>query len=104
MRHPGMAPPMNRRPMLVPVMLPIMTKGILGGIIGPIVAEAPMTAAAISGGYFDRFIAGIITDPVALASATEDPDLPAMIILATTETFPRPPVICPTKDWENRTS
>ena len=101
---PGTAPPKKRRPMLTPVMLPIRTKGMLGGMIGPIVAEEAMTAAAISGEYFAFFMAGIRIVPVAAASATEEPDIPAMIMLTTTDTLASPPVMCPTRARANLTS
>ena len=100
---PGTAPPRKSRPMLTPVMLPIRTKGMLGGMMGPIVAEEAMTAAAISGGYFAFFIAGMRIVPVAAASATEEPDIPAMIMLTTTETLASPPVMCPTRARANLT-
>jgi hypothetical protein len=42
------------------------------------------------------------TVPMAAASATAAPVIPAKIIALTTTTWPRPPFRCPTKLWANR--
>ena len=84
-------------------MLPISTKGMLGGMIGPMVAAAAVTAAANAAGNPTRAMAGMSTDPVAAASATAEPDMPAMIMLTTMFTCASPPVIHPTRAVANRT-
>ena len=49
-------------------------------------------------------MAGSSTLPVPAASATPEPDMPAMIMLATTDTCARPPVIWPTRVRAKETS
>jgi len=56
--------------------------GMLGGMICPHVAAAPVRAAEKSAGYLSFFMAGMSTPPMAEASATQDPDTPANIMLA----------------------
>ena len=73
-------------------------------MIGPIVAAAATTAAAYSAGYPSFFIAGIKTEPVADASATADPETPAIIILATMLTWDSPPLTWPKRAEEKSTS
>ncbi len=80
-------------------MLPKITKGMLGGMMGPMVDAAPTRAAEKARGYPAFSMAGIRTTPVPVASATADPDMPAMIMLVTTVTWPSPPRICPTRHW-----
>src|SRR5665647_2579528 len=100
---PGMAPPRNSRPMETWAMLPIITKGIDGGMIGPIVEAAAVTAAAKGAGNPDFTMAGIRIEPVAAASATAEPDMPAMIMFTTMATWAKPPVIQPTMAVANLT-
>src|ERR1700733_16280289 len=64
---------------------------MLGGITGPQAAAAAVSPAANGPGYPSRFIAGIRIEPVAVASATADPEMPAKKILTATLTIARPP-------------
>jgi len=50
-----------------------MIMAMLGGMIGPITAADAVTATAKSLSYPCRIMDGIITDPMAEASATPDP-------------------------------
>ena len=59
---------------------------MLGGMTGPMVEAAPTRAAEKILGYPAFTMAGIRTAPVPVASATADPDMPAMIMLVTTVT------------------
>ena len=77
---------------------------MLGGIMGPMVEAEAVTAAEKRGEKPVRVMAGISTEPVPAASATAEPDMPAMIMLVTTTTCPRPPVRCPTKALASRTN
>ena len=70
-----------------------MIMGILGGTTIPIVEEATVTPAANSGGYPRFSISGISTDPRADVSATDDPEIPPKIMLATIFTSPSPPLM-----------
>jgi hypothetical protein len=74
--------------------------GMLGGIRGPQHAALAMIAAVKSALYPSFFIAGIKTDPIAVASATADPDRPAKNMLAKTLTSPRAPLNLPTRRFE----
>ena len=56
--------------------------GIEGGMMGPITEAVSVTAAENADEYPARFMEGIRTDPMAAASATADPDIPAMNMLA----------------------
>ena len=103
-RTPGRNPPRNSRPTEVPVMLPKITKGMLGGMMGPMVEAAPTKAAEKDRGYPAFSMAGIRMVAVPVASATADPDMPAMIMLVTTVTWPSPPRMCPTRHWAKWTS
>jgi len=81
-----------------------MIMGILGGMIGPIVAAAAVTAAAKPAPYPWRFMAGIRTEPVALASASAVPENPAMITFVTMTTYASPPRMWPTTAVAKATS
>ena len=59
------------------------------------------TAKSVSIPLF--FIAGINIEPKAEASAVADPEIPEKNILETIETWARPPLIWPTKFFENET-
>jgi hypothetical protein len=74
--------------------------GMLGGIKGPQHAALAMITAVKSALYPSFFMAGMRTDPIAVASATADPDRPAKNILATTLTSPRAPLNRPTRRFE----
>ncbi len=71
-------------------MLPKITNGILGGMMGPMVEAAPTRAAEKTRGYPAFSMAGMRMLPVPTASATAAPDIPAMIMLVTTVTWPEP--------------
>src|SRR6056297_321053 len=64
---------------------------------GPLTPEAATTDAAKAGSKPRRFIIGIIVDPMAVVSATAEPEMPAKIVEAITATWPRPPRIHPTR-------
>src|SRR5579859_3942806 len=64
------------------------TIGIDGGKIGPSSAPATITAPANPSPYPSLRIAGISGLPVATASATADPDTPAMTKLVMMDTCP----------------
>ena len=66
---------------------------MLGGMMGPMV-EAPRTMAAAKSLSYPSFsMAGISMLPSPTASAVADPDIPAKMMEATTQTWPRPPVM-----------
>ncbi|CAM5218260.1 hypothetical protein UACE39S_02964 [Ureibacillus acetophenoni] len=69
---------MNNCPIEIPAVAPIIIKGILGGIIGATVEAVAIIAALFSGLYPSFFILGISIDPVAVQSATDDPEIPAI--------------------------
>ena len=72
--------------------------------MGPIVEAEAVSAAVNAAAKPARRIAGIRIAPVPAASAVAEPDIPAMIMLLTTVTWPSPPLKCPTIACENRTS
>ena len=76
---------------------------MLGGMIGPIIAAHASTAAANSGRYPSRFMAGIIIEPIAARSARPDPESADMNMLATMLACARPPRRCPTSARERPT-
>ena len=49
-------------------------------------------------------MAGMVTDPMAAASAADEPDTSEKIIVATTTTIPNPPGRCRTKTFARLTS
>ncbi len=102
MMRPGRKPPRKRRPTEVPVRLPKITKGMLGGMIGPMVEEAAVTAALKRRENPALVMASSSTIPIPAASATAAPDIPAKIMLLTTFTWPRPPLMWPTMFWARR--
>jgi len=55
---------------------------MLGGIMIPMVEEAAVIAALTSLGYFFLIISGMRMLPMDAVSATEEPDIPPNIILA----------------------
>ena len=56
----------------------------LGGMIGPSVAADAVSAAAARGLKPARMSEGIMIEPMPAASAVAEPDMPAMMTLATT--------------------
>jgi hypothetical protein len=64
---------------------------LLGGIIMPTTEVVALIAAENDLVYFCFTISGIRILPVEAASATDEPDTPAIIILTTTETQPNAP-------------
>ena len=76
---------------------------MLGGMIGPIAPAAAINAVAKSMSYPFFFMAGIMIEPTAAVSAVDDPDTPAKIIEAMTETMPRLPLTNPKQALENST-
>src|SRR5699024_10741370 len=70
---------------------------LLGGIIIPTTELVALIAAENDDPYPFCFISGISTLPTEAASATDDPETPAMPILVTTETQPKPPGNCRTR-------
>jgi len=97
---PGNAAARKRRPMGNEHKIPNTTIGMLGGISGPQQAALAMITAEKSALYPSFFIAGIKTDPMAVASATAEPDRPAKNMLAKTLTSPRAPRNRPTRRFE----
>jgi hypothetical protein len=71
--------------------------GILGGMIGPMTPAAATTLAENSGGKPRLFIRGMRVEPMAVASATADPVIPAKNMEAMIATCARPPLIHPTR-------
>jgi len=63
-----------------------MTKPMLGGMMGPMVPATALTAQAKLFEYPWAVIVGIMMVPIAAASATDEPDTPAMIMFTTTTT------------------
>ena len=76
----------------------------LGGMIGPSVAADAVSAAAARGLKPARMSEGIMIEPMPAASAVAEPDMPAMMTLATTTAWPSPPRTWPTSATENATS
>ena len=74
-----------------------ITIGMLGGMIIPLVVAATVMPAAYSREYPRFSISGMRTDPIEAASATEEPEMPEMIMLDTTQTMPSPPRSRPTR-------
>jgi hypothetical protein len=64
-----------------------------GGIIIPIPVAAATMAEALGGVYPARIMDGRRRDPMAEASATEDPEIPEKKISETTTTNPNPPLM-----------
>jgi len=62
----------------------------------PIPVAALMMQKLCDSGYPERFMAGIIMEPMADASAIEDPEIPEKRISETTTAIPRPPRMWPT--------
>jgi hypothetical protein len=75
-----------------------------GGIIIPIPVAAATMAVARAAEYPARTIDGRRSDPMADASAMEEPEMPEKKISDTTTTNPRPPRMCPTRLLANRTN
>ena len=75
-----------------------------GGISIPIPVAAATMAEALEAGYPARTMDGRRRDPMAEASAIEEPEIPEKKISETTTTNPSPPLICPTRFRANRTS
>jgi len=80
------------------------TIGILGGIRIPMVEEVALIATEYSLSYPALFIVGIRMEPNPEASATEEPDTPAKIILPTIDTEASPPLQCPTSMFAKSSS
>ena len=76
---------------------------MLGGMIGPIMAAQASTAAANSGRYPSRFMAGIIIEPMAARSARPEPESADMNMLATIPAWASPPRRWPTRARERPT-
>ena len=74
-----------------------MTMGMLGGMIGPTTPAAATTLAENSTGNPRFFMRGIRVEPIAVASATAEPVMPAKKHEATITTWARPPWIHPTR-------
>jgi hypothetical protein len=68
------------------LMTAMKTMGMLGGMMGPMVAAAALMAAAKRLSYPSRAMAGSRTEETALASATAEPETPAMITFTMTVT------------------
>jgi hypothetical protein len=79
-----------------------MTKGMLGGMTGPIVEAEEMIAVQNLRSKPLLVIPSNPTVPMAAASATAAPVIPAKIMALTTMTWPSPPLKCPTKFCANR--
>ena len=71
--------------------------GILGGTIGPTTPAAATTVAENRLGKPRFFMRGIRVEPMAVASATAEPVMPAKNIEARMATWASPPVIQPTR-------
>jgi hypothetical protein len=104
---PGRKPAINKEEIESPDIAPRITITKHGGMSMPMPDAAATIAAALSGGYPALIKEGIRTEPIAEASATEDPDIPENKTSEATTTIPKPPRICPTvaearatKRWE----
>ena len=67
---------------------------VLGGIIGARAPEPAIMEAINARSYPAFFSSGTVSVLTALIVAAPDPDIPAKIILAITDTMPRPPLSC----------
>ena len=86
MSSPGTTPPRNSRPTDRSLMTAMNTMGMLGGMMGPMVAAEALMAAANRRSYPSRAMAGSSTEETALASATAEPETPAMMTFTITVT------------------
>ena len=68
-----------------------MIKSIAGGTRVETPPAAAKTAVANSGGYFNFFIAGIATEPIAAVFALGDPDIPDISNAEKITTIASPP-------------
>ena len=74
------------------------------GAVMPSVPEAPCRAAQKSARYPRFFISGIMIDPIAAVSETDEPEMSPNMKLATTLEVPRPPRTLPTRTCAKSTS
>ena len=77
---------------------------MLGGMMTPMTAEQAVTATVKLMSYPAFRMAGMMMEPSPAASAFEEPEMPAKIMLVTTLTWPRPPGRWPTMAWASRSS
>ncbi len=70
----------------MPEITPMKIMGMLGGKMGPITAELALMAAENVSSYPRLRMTGCKTADTELASATADPDTPAMMTLTIMET------------------
>ena len=95
-RMPGTSPPKKRSRMDRLVAAPVRIIGMLGGMMMPIVEAVALTAPANWDLYPCFCMAGIRMEPRAEQSATDEPEMPPMIMLETTVTLASPPRRWPT--------
>jgi len=65
---------------------PHTTMRMLGGMMTPMTEEHAVMATVKLGSYPCRRMAGMISEPSPAASAVEEPEIPAKIMLTTTLT------------------
>ena len=92
----GKIPAAKSPPIEILAMTPIIIRSIAGGTSVETPPAAAKTAVANSGGYFNFFIAGIATEPIAAVFALGEPEIPDISIVENITTKANPPRICPT--------
>ena len=99
-----MNPPRNIRAIEVPVEIPNRTKGMLGGMMMPSTDAVPTRPPARCLLYPCSDMGPMRSPPIAEESATADPEIPPMNMLARTAACPSPPGIHPIRAFAMRTS
>ena len=102
--NPGRMPARNSRGTDCSATMPYRISASDGGITMPIVPEAPITPSAKLRGYPFSIIAGSRIVPIASAVATEDPQIAANRVQATTVTSPSEPRMPPSQAIATSTS
>ena len=102
--NPGRMPARNSRGTDCSATIPYRISARLGGMTIPMVPDAPMTPKANDRGYPFSIIAGSRIVPIASAVATDDPQIAANSVQATTVTSPSEPRTPPSHAADTSTS
>src|SRR5436189_6355673 len=100
----GTRPAINRLAMETFTTEPRIIMSIDGGTSEALAPDAAAIAVASPGGYPRFRMAEIVTEPMATVSAVDDPDTPDIMLVATSTTMPRLPLIGPTMAMAKFTS